>query len=83
MQEVYSEIKILKSVDHPNIIYMERVYESPRKIYMVLERCTEALSSVFKREKCFTEKVTKKIIKQLVSAVYYLHKNGKFESFRK
>ncbi|XP_018572594.1 serine/threonine-protein kinase 33-like [Anoplophora glabripennis] len=75
LQEVYSEIKILKSVDHPNIICLERVYESPRKIYMVLEKCSDNLSSVLKQEKSLTEKVTKKIIKQLVSAVYYLHKN--------
>ncbi|KAJ8913941.1 hypothetical protein NQ315_015178, partial [Exocentrus adspersus] len=75
LEELYSEIKILKSVDHPNIIHLERVYESPRKIYMVLERCLNSLHTAFKIHKSYTEKDTRKIVKQLVNAVYYLHKH--------
>ncbi|KAJ8927150.1 hypothetical protein NQ314_020423 [Rhamnusium bicolor] len=71
---MYSEIKILKSVDHPHIIHLERVYESPRKIYMVLERCLDNLFAIYKLRKPFTERISRKIIKQLVSAVHYLHK---------
>ncbi|KAJ8973434.1 hypothetical protein NQ317_016717 [Molorchus minor] len=69
------EIKILKLVDHPNIICLEKVYESPRKIYMVFERCSKNLYTVFKAKKPFSERISKKIIKQIVNAVQYLHKH--------
>lgn len=74
--EVDREIKILKFVSHPNIIYLEKVYESPKKIYMVLELCQRELFKVYLDKKPFSEKVTKKVILQLADAVSYLHKNG-------
>ncbi|XP_048524374.1 serine/threonine-protein kinase 33 isoform X1 [Dendroctonus ponderosae] len=75
LTEVDREIKILKVVSHPNIIYLEKVYESPKKIYMVLELCQRELFKVYLDQKPFSEKVTKKVILQLAYAVSYLHKN--------
>ncbi|KAJ8940449.1 hypothetical protein NQ318_007150, partial [Aromia moschata] len=72
LEEVYGEIRILKLVEHPNIIHLEKVYESPRKLYMVFERCSKNL---YTQKKQFSEKVCKKIIRQLVGAVHYLHKH--------
>lgn len=75
LQEVYREIKILKSVFHQNIILLDRVYETSKKIYMVFELCRETLLNKFKNACPLSDKITKKIAKQLVSAVKYLHKN--------
>ncbi|CAH1977039.1 unnamed protein product [Acanthoscelides obtectus] len=75
LSKVYREIKILKTVNHPNIVYLYKVFESAKKIYMVMERCRGNLKEVFENKKPFSEKTTKKIIKQLANAVYYLHKN--------
>ncbi|XP_057651028.1 serine/threonine-protein kinase 33-like isoform X1 [Diorhabda carinulata] len=75
LQEVYREIKILKSVFHENIILLDRVYETSKKIYMVFELCRETLLNKFKSSCPLSEKTIKKIAKQLISAVRYLHKN--------
>ncbi|KAK4886165.1 hypothetical protein RN001_002436 [Aquatica leii] len=72
---IYREINILKMVDHPHIIYLEKVYESSKKIYLVLELCFGTLSTLFNEKKPFSESDAKKIIRDLSSAVSYLHKN--------
>ncbi|CAH1124499.1 unnamed protein product [Ceutorhynchus assimilis] len=74
LTEVDREIKILKTVNHPNIIYLDRVYESPKKIYMILELCPRELYAVWMDRKPFSEKMSKKVILQLADAVSYLHK---------
>nr|CAI5841275.1 unnamed protein product [Callosobruchus analis] len=76
LSKIYREIKILKTVQHPNIVYLYKVFESTKKIYMVMERCRDNLKNVFEDEKPFSEKRTKKIIRQLTNAVYYLHKHA-------
>lgn len=70
------EIKILKCVDHANIIRLEKVYESPKKYYLMFEKCKSNLQTNFDENKPFTEKLAKKIIIQLVNALSYLHKRG-------
>ncbi|CAG9854512.1 unnamed protein product [Phyllotreta striolata] len=75
LDEIYREIKILKAVNHPNIVILHRVYETSRKIYMVFELCHENLFDRFKTDNPFSDKVVRKITKQLVDAVYYLHKH--------
>ncbi|CAG9823105.1 unnamed protein product [Phaedon cochleariae] len=75
LKETQREIKILKSVLHPNIILLEKVFESTKKIYMVFERCRETLFCKYNLFKPFTEKISRKIMRQLVGAVYYLHKH--------
>ncbi|KAL3266878.1 hypothetical protein HHI36_011029 [Cryptolaemus montrouzieri] len=69
------EIQILKMVSHPHIIYLDRVYESIKKIYLVMELCHGELFLLFKEKKSFSESITKRITTDLVSAVAYLHKN--------
>lgn len=64
-------------VDHPHIIYLDKVYESVKKIYMILERCYGTLSGIYEEVKRFSEGDTKIIVRDLISAVAYLHKNGK------
>lgn len=66
-------------VNHPHIIHLEKVFESPKKIYLILELCREELATEFKKKKRFTEDETRYVLKQLVSAVCYLHKNCKYQ----
>ena len=35
--QIQSEINIMKVVSHPNIVQLKEVYESPRKIFMIME----------------------------------------------
>lgn len=73
---VYNEIHILKMVHHPHIIHLEKVFETQRKIYLVLERCTGELADLLKDRKKLEEIEARKIIGELCSAVAYLHKYG-------
>lgn len=73
--DMQRELNVLKTVNHPNIIILHKVYESYKKYYMIFERCGDNLFNVFKKKYPFSEKIIKKIMKQLVGAVYYLHKN--------
>lgn len=70
------EIHILKVVDHPHIVYLSKIYESPKKIYLVMEVCHEVLAEVFRNRKPFSEDDGRKIVSELASAVAYLHRNG-------
>lgn len=73
--EIQREFNILKTVNHPNIIVLHKIYESNKKFYMIFEKCGDNLFNVYKQKFPFSEKNNKKIIEQLVAAVYYLHKN--------
>ncbi|XP_037918730.1 serine/threonine-protein kinase 33-like [Hermetia illucens] len=72
----YQEIKILTAVDHPNIVSLEAVYESKKKICLVFEYCPRELSKVFKQEGYLNEPTVQKIMQYLTSAVAYLHSNS-------
>ncbi|XP_044733257.1 serine/threonine-protein kinase 33-like [Chrysoperla carnea] len=67
-RSIEREIIILKMVNHPHIIHLEKVFESPKKIYLILELCREELATAFKKKKRFTEDETRYVLKQLVSA---------------
>ncbi|KAK9891683.1 hypothetical protein WA026_015651 [Henosepilachna vigintioctopunctata] len=69
------EIQILKMVNHPHIVYLDKVYESSKKIYLILELCHGELWVLFKERKPFSETISKRITNDLASAVAYLHKN--------
>ncbi|XP_046737968.1 serine/threonine-protein kinase 33-like [Diprion similis] len=72
---VEREIHILKLVNHPNIILLDRVFESPKAIYLIFELCTGSLAKTFKAKKRFEEKETLTVIRSLAGALSYLHKN--------
>ncbi|XP_008191644.2 serine/threonine-protein kinase 33 isoform X1 [Tribolium castaneum] len=71
---VEQEIQILKLIHHPHIIYLDKIFESPKKMYLVFERCHADFAKIYNERKPFAEKIAKKIISELVDAVAYLHK---------
>ncbi|XP_044255729.1 serine/threonine-protein kinase 33-like isoform X2 [Tribolium madens] len=71
---VEQEIQILKLIHHPHIIYLDKIFESPKKMYLVFERCHVDFAKIYNERKPFAEKIARKIISELVDAVAYLHK---------
>jgi len=71
------EIHIMKKVDHPNILKLFEVYESEKKFYLVMELVSgkELFDKIVERGQ-YSEKDASNIVKQIVSAVAYLHDNG-------
>ncbi|XP_049809261.1 serine/threonine-protein kinase 33-like [Schistocerca nitens] len=76
MKLMEREIRILRLISHPNIIYLEKVYETPKNLYLVLELCTGTLAKEFYERRPFSEADTREVIRKLASAVAYLHSNG-------
>jgi calcium-dependent protein kinase len=66
-------------IDHPNIVRLEEVYESHSEIYLVQELCLGG--ELFDRldeqpDYHYTEAECARLIKQMLSAVRYLHTKG-------
>ncbi|KAK2491725.1 hypothetical protein MC885_006529 [Smutsia gigantea] len=68
------EVNILKSVKHEHIIHLEQVFETPKKMYLVMELCEDGeLKEILDRKEHFSENETRWIIQSLASAIAYLH----------
>ena len=71
------EIHILQTLKHPYIIKLEGVYEDKTKLYIIMEECCggELFQRICDKGK-YTEKNAAKVIKQLLSALKYMHKEN-------
>ncbi|XP_068116865.1 serine/threonine-protein kinase 33 [Hyperolius riggenbachi] len=70
------EVSILKRVNHEHVIHLEEVFETPKRMYLVMELCEGGeLREILQRRKRFSERETRYIIHSLASAIAYLHKN--------
>jgi calcium-dependent protein kinase len=73
----FSEISILKDLDHPNIVRVFDVYEEEGIVYIVYEFGEGGdLFDWIKRECTFSEQTAIQIMRALLSAVTYLHNRG-------
>ena len=77
-----NEILILKNIDHPNIVKLYDVKETSHFFYLVTEYCNGGgLSDCLeeyqdKYNKPFPEEIVQYLMKQIVSALKYLHGKG-------
>ncbi|CAD8175812.1 unnamed protein product [Paramecium octaurelia] len=71
---LFSEMDILRLIDHPNIVKLHKLYQDNIHYYMVTELCQGGeLFDKLASEKNFTEKKAAEIMKQVLSAVTYCH----------
>lgn len=69
------EVAILKMVDHENIIKLNEVFETAKKMYLVMELCEGGeLADALKEKQAYPEHDTKVIMTKLADAISYLHK---------
>lgn len=78
VEQIEAEIKVLKQLDHPNIIKIYDVYEDYNSVYIVMEYCEggELLSRVIQaqqRAMTLTERYVMIIMKQILLALAYFH----------
>jgi len=72
-----NEINILRQLDHPNIIKLHEIWEWNEVCFLVLEYCSGGeLFHYILEKKHLNEKEAASIMKQLLSALVYLHKQG-------
>lgn len=71
-----NEVLIMKSVTHQNLIKLEEVFETKKKLYLITELCEAGeLGKWIKKQGPIPEMQSKIIMRQIVDAISYLHKN--------
>ena len=78
LRKLHTEISVLKSLDHPNIVKLQDVFFGRRSVYLVTDLCKGGelfeLSNAGKSEGfVFREDRTSQLMKDMLSAVHYLH----------
>ena len=73
-ESIMNEIKILKKVDHPNLLKIIEYFEKEDDMFIITEylRGEELFEKITKLQS-LNEKHTAKIMKQILSAVCYMH----------
>jgi len=76
-EQLQQEINIMKQLNHPYIVKLHEVYETPKKIYIIMENYDggELVSKIREKSYCSEEDV-RVIITRLADAVAYLHEHG-------
>ena len=73
-QKLISEIKIHKSLHHPNIVAFEHYFEDSESVYLLIEIChNQTLNELLKRRKKLTELEVQCYAVQIIKALRYLH----------
>ncbi|KIM34660.1 hypothetical protein M413DRAFT_33120 [Hebeloma cylindrosporum] len=72
--KLYAEIKIHRSLQHPNIVNFQECFEDSDNVYMTLELCPSgSLMDMLRRRRRFTEPEARFFMVQLIGACHYMH----------
>ena len=75
--KLFAEISLPMKLDHPNLVKLFEVFEHKAKYVLILELCEGGdLFNYIKQSRYFSEAKAAQIIKQILSAVNYMHKQG-------
>lgn len=77
LQLLFREIDIMKKLQHPNVIQLMEVVDTPDTLYLVLEFASggELFDAIVKKGS-FGEPEAVNIIKQIIQAIDYCHEQG-------
>ncbi len=80
-ERLKTEVGLLRTTDHPNIIKLYEIFEDKRYLYLIMEECSGGelfarLAKNAKNNKMYTEKDAAKMMKQILEAMNYLHYHG-------
>ncbi|KAJ7330190.1 Serine/threonine-protein kinase 33 [Desmophyllum pertusum] len=68
------EVLIMKKIHHKHLIHLEEIYETSKRMYLVMELCDAGgIQKLLEKTTRFSEKETWTVINQLAHAVAYLH----------
>lgn len=74
LDTVFLEVEIMKKIDHPNCVKLYQMYQSKKKVYMVLELLTggELFDRIVQKGN-YSEAEAAALTKTLLEALKYLH----------
>ena len=76
-ESLKDEICICHRLRHPNIVEVYEVYEDPTKVYLVMElESGGELFDYIEERGSYTEKDAANVVRQVLSAVGYMHSQG-------
>ena len=72
------EIEVLKSLRHPHIVALHRVFDTPYKLYMLQQFCDggdlyQALVEAHKQARTYAEDDVRLLLQPVLDAIAYLH----------
>lgn len=74
IQLLEREVAVLSTLQHPHVIQLVEVYETPKKVFMVLEMCRGGeLSDLLHQKYRLNEEEVKIVMRRLAEAVVYMH----------
>uniref|UniRef100_A0A7E4V2F1 Protein kinase domain-containing protein n=1 Tax=Panagrellus redivivus TaxID=6233 RepID=A0A7E4V2F1_PANRE len=76
-ESLENEIKVLRKLRHPNIVHLYDTYDEKTYVYLVMELVTGG--ELFDRivaKGSYTEKDASNLIRQVLEAVGFMHRNG-------
>ncbi|GJJ15054.1 hypothetical protein Clacol_009329 [Clathrus columnatus] len=72
--KLYAEIKIHRSLTHPNVVKFNECFEDEENVYMTLELCENgSLMDMLRRRRRFTEPEARFFLVQLIGACHWMH----------
>jgi len=76
-QRLKTEVEILKKIKHANVVCLKDMFETPEKLYLIMELVTggELFDKIVEKGQ-YSERDASIIVKNLLSAVEYLHQNS-------
>jgi len=76
-QKIKAEFNVLRQLDHPHICKAYECYEDRRHIYLVMDICSGGtLLEVLCKKRRFTESDAANVMRQVLSALAYLHESN-------
>ena len=73
LKELQTEIRILKQLDHPNVVRLYETFEDKHKIKIVMELCT---GGELAKRRLRKESQVVAVVAQVLAAILHCHNNG-------
>lgn len=77
VEEIYREAKMMKNLEHKNIVKLMGAYVVKEEIIMIMEYCEGGeLSQLVEDNEGITEMEARRIVKQIINAIEVCHLKG-------
>ncbi|PZC76788.1 hypothetical protein B5X24_HaOG204105 [Helicoverpa armigera] len=76
--QLKNEVAILQNLSHPGVVNLERMFETPERIFVVMEKLKgDMLEMILSHENGrLTERITKFLVAQILVALKHLHEKN-------